>query len=277
MYIFLNQQLIHEKEAMISVFDHGFLYGLGFFETFRTYEGVPFLLEEHLERLQQATKRARIQWEPNVEGIKDQVSQLLEANHLKEGYFRFNVSAGAAPVGLPSSAYEQPTELLFCKALPSQAQQKRLVTVTVPRNTPEDEIRYKSHHYLNNILAKYETPEGYEGIFLTAKGYVAEGVVSNLFFVKGGQLYTPSLSTGILAGITRSKVISLAEGLNIEVCEGEFTLQEGQTADEVFVTNSIQELVPVSTWDEAIFEENSNPVTRKLQQAYHAYVKSMSR
>lgn len=275
MYLFFNHQLVHETEAKISVFDHGYLYGLGFFETFRTYTGAPFLLEEHLRRIKQATERARIMWEPDPQRLKEQIEQLLGANHLEDGYFRYNVSAGQAPIGLPTAPYQQPTELLFCKVCPPPPQQKQLVTVTLHRNSPEDQVRYKSHHYLNNILAKYETPEGYEGILLTSQGYVAEGTVSNLFFVKGDKLYTPALSTGILPGITRDLVIALARELGVEVVEGEFARQYAQEAEEVFVTNSIQELVPVTVWDSKAYPSNKpNTLTSKLQQAYRDYIMS---
>lgn len=271
MYMYLNDQLIAEHEAKISIFDHGYLYGVGLFETFRTYQGVPFLLERHLDRLRLGCQEIGLIWEPNQKSLEQQITTLLHKNDLKDGYFRLNVSAGAQPIGLPSGPYEQVTEALFVKGLPiSSNGAKRLVTLGLPRNTPEGTRRYKSHHYLNNILGKQQTPLGAEGVFLTSTGYVAEGVVSNLFFVRDGKLYTPALETGILDGITRAYVLELAKNLGIETEEGLYPLKFAQQADEVFITNSIQEIVPVAEWDDISFKpmDYVRTVARQLQDHY---------
>lgn len=255
MYIYLNNELLSSEEAVISPFDHGYLYGVGLFETFRTFEQHPFLLKSHLLRLHKSCQMLHIHWEPDEQKLLNQIEQLLCVNELEEGYFRLNVSAGQAPIGLPSSVYKDVTEILFVKPLPPPSPNKKLVTVPTRRNSSEGPLRLKSHHYLNNILAKRETPEGYEGIMLTEDGYVAEGVVSNLFFIKQNKLYTPEVqSTGILNGITRQWVIKVAELQKIPVIEGRFTLQEVQQADELFITNSIQGLVPVSEWDQYTYD-----------------------
>jgi 4-amino-4-deoxychorismate lyase len=264
-YHFLDQQLVTEEEAKISLFDHGYLYGVGLFETFRTYEGVPFLLERHLDRLEEACHWIGLQWQRDGQKIREQIRILLGKNDLRDGYFRFNVAAGPSPLGLPTGDYEQVREALLVKPLPPPSTDKKLYTVRLRRNTPEAPLRFKSHHYLNNILAKRETPADREGVFLTADGMLAEGLVSNLFFVKEGCLYTPSLSTGILNGITRQLVLRLAEEMGLFVQEGEYLLEEAQAAEEVFVTNSIQELVPVSEWDHIVYALDRARITRRLQ------------
>src|SRR5690606_1400353 len=141
---------------------------------------------------------------------KEQIQTLLTINGLQDGYFRYNLSAGVEPIGLPRQTYQQITEALFVKQLPPAVNSKHLYTVSIPRNTPEGESRLKSHHYVHNLLALRQPPPPAEGVLLTKAGIVVEVVVSNLFCAKEGERYTPSLSTGRLAGITRSRVLTAA-------------------------------------------------------------------
>lgn len=272
MFIYLNGEVLSSENAMISIFDHGYLYGVGLFETFRTYHGQPFLLEDHLDRLEQGCVQVGMIWERNDQRIKDQISSLLHLNGLEDGYFRFNLSAGAQPIGLPNELYTNLTEALFIKELPPPIEQKRLVTVQTRRNTPEGSTRLKSHHYLNNILAKREAPLNAEGVLLTANNKIAEGIVSNLFFIRNGELFTPALSTGILAGITREWVIQLAHKSGITVHQGEYEVPFAQESDEVFMTNSIQEIVPVSHWDDQVYQcRKEKSLTLQLKKLYDQY------
>jgi 4-amino-4-deoxychorismate lyase len=278
LYLYLNGEMISSEQATISIFDHGYLYGVGLFETFRTYNGHPFLLENHLDRLAQGCQQVGMIWEREVECVKEQIAALLQKNQLEDGYFRLNVSAGSQPIGLPSQPYTDLTEALFVKALPPRAAQKRLSTVKTKRNTPEGPYRLKSHHYLNNILAKQEAPLDAEGVFLTAEGKVAEGIVSNLFFIRQGELFTPSLSTGILNGITRECVLHLAKKLDLQVHQGEYDLAFAQEAEEVFVTNSIQEIMPVIQWDGQTYDQPTEAsVTYRLKQQYDRYKERIHR
>ena len=201
MIISMNGSLCEEKEAVVSVYDHGFLYGMGLFETFRTYQGKAFLLEEHLERLVQGCKELAIQLEIKLSYWEQQIAQLLSVNQLQDGYFRLSVSAGTDLLGLPGHAYRNPTVILYVKALPAMDEQlyvkgKSLQLLRLPRNSPEGGWRLKSFHYMNNIMAKRELMEypwavGAEGLFLNQSGDVAEGIVSNVFFVRmGTMLYT---------------------------------------------------------------------------------------
>ncbi|MDF4766395.1 aminodeoxychorismate lyase, partial [Vibrio parahaemolyticus] len=185
---------------------------------------------------------------------------------------RFNVSAGIDEIGLQTEMYEEPSVIVFIKPLaaPGEVAEKEGVVLKQVRNTPEGAARLKSHHYLNNILGKREIGNvvNKEGIFLTETGYVAEGIVSNLFFVKGDILYTPSLETGILNGITRAFIIKVAEELGIKVKEGFFTKDELLSADEVFVTNSIQEIVPLNRIEERDFPGKVGMVTKRFINLY---------
>jgi 4-amino-4-deoxychorismate lyase len=268
MKISINGQLVEDNQAVVSVYDHGFLYGIGLFETFRTYGGRPFLLDRHLKRLQQGCEELGIPFRPDLPQTERTIAALLRENGLADAYFRLSVSAGTEILGLPAGDYAAPTVILYVKELPPRnetvyRQGKALQLLKLRRNTPEGAVRFKSFHYMNNILAKREL-QSYpwagqaEGLFLTGMGCLAEGIVSNLFFVKNGKLHTPGLETGILPGITRDFVIELASRSGLPaVQQGCFTWEQLQDADESFITNSIQEIVPITT----LFDVDGSRIT----------------
>lgn len=257
-YIGLNQKIVEAKDAVVSALDHGFLYGMGLFETFRTYDGVPFLLRRHLDRLADGCRQLGIPFEPDEAALGDWIRQVMDANQLQEAYVRYTVTAGEDILGLPAGNYRRPTHLLYIKALPVvdpalYTEGKPLQLLRISRNTPEGPVRLKSLHYMNNILAKRElagyvsAAGGAEGLMLTDKGFIAEGIVSNIFYIKDGVLHTPDIDTGILPGITREMVLELAPEAGLRLEEGFYRWEQLVTADEVFLTNSVQELVPVTT------------------------------
>lgn len=283
-YIGLNGAVCGAGEAVVSVRDHGFLYGIGLFETFRTYGGVPYLLERHLRRMEEGCRELGIPFRADPERLKDWMANLMDRNGLEEAYIRYTVTAGEDVVGLPAGDYSHPNHVLYAKALPPRPERldtegRALQLLKLRRNTPEGTIRFKSLHYMNNVLAKRElsgypsATQGAEGLMLTAEGYVAEGIVSNIFFVKEGRLLTPSESTGILPGITREMVMGLAEEQGIGVETGLYPWEDLETADEVFLTNSIQEIVPVtSLWIDdvraVIGTGTAGPVTASMLEEY---------
>ncbi|MBO7748638.1 aminotransferase class IV [Paenibacillus sp. MWE-103] len=252
-----NGGIKRQEEAVISVYDHGFLYGMGLFETFRTYGGRPYLLERHLTRLAEGCRSLGIRYEPDAGDVRSWLRELMAANGLDEAYVRLTVSAGEGVLGLPAGDYEAPNALLLVKPLPSASPEvykygRELALLATPRNTPEVEVRLKSLHYMNNIVAKREltaigASPGAEGLMLTREGRLAEGIASNLFFAREGRVHTPAIETGILPGVTRRRVIELAAGEGIAVEEGLYGWDELVSADEAWVTNSVQELVPVTT------------------------------
>ncbi|MFB9324330.1 aminotransferase class IV [Paenibacillus aurantiacus] len=252
-----NGSIIHAEEAVIPVYDHGFLYGVGLFETFRTYGGRPYLLERHLDRLAEGCRELGIRYEIELDVMRAWLADVMVSNSLDEAYVRLTVTAGEAGLGLPQHDYESPNALLLVKPLPEMSERlyeegKELALLSTRRNTPEGAIRFKSLHYMNNILAKRElrgsgAAANAEGLMLTREGWLSEGIVSNLFFVKDGMVHTPSIDTGILPGITRARVMELATGAGFSVREGHYTWEELTHAQEIWVTNSIQEIVPIST------------------------------
>ncbi|WP_026673656.1 aminodeoxychorismate lyase [Alkalihalobacterium bogoriense] len=271
MKVYLNGNIVDGASAQISIFDHGFMYGLGVFETFRIYEGHPFLLDDHFQRLQKSLVQLGIEWRYEKKKICAILEALLYANDLQEAYVRWNVSAGVGPLGLHTGDYEEPTTIVYMKPIPSyMPAEKQAVLLQTRRNSPEGKQRLKSHHYMNNILGKRELGQniGDEGIFLTKEGYIAEGIVSNVFWVKNDILYTPSLETGILDGITRQFVFTLAKKEKINVVEGCFFEDALLEADEMFITNSIQEIVKITKYKEKSFSFNDG-ITEKLQKQFN--------
>ncbi|MET1013235.1 MAG: aminodeoxychorismate lyase [Paenisporosarcina sp.] len=272
MWAWMNGEFIKAEDLRISPFDHGFLYGLGFFETFRTYEGKIFLADMHLERLKQALDEFHLRVELDVELIYEIVQKLNHRADGEDGYFRLNVSAGAHDIGLQPTEYQQPTVILFRKPLPIsvRGREKTAVWLETRRNSPESITRHKSHHYANNVRARLELPSlaVHEGFFLTQSGHIAEGITSNIFWVREGALFTPSLDTGILAGITRSWIIESARSLGLEVIEGLFLPEELLQASEVFITNAVQEIVPIKTLESTTFAGNKGSIYNRLHRRY---------
>ncbi|QJC50237.1 4-amino-4-deoxychorismate lyase [Paenibacillus albicereus] len=288
MKIAYNGAVVSAADARISAFDHGFLYGMGLFETFRTYGGKPYLLERHLRRLADGCRELRIRYVPDAQRLAVLIRRTAEANGLQgDAYVRLTVSAGDGGLGLPAADYEAPQEIVMVKPLPPAApllydQGRELRLLRTPRNTPELAMRLKSLHYMNNIAAKRELADadaapGAEGLMRTADGWLAEGIVSNLFFAAGGEVRTPSLDTGILAGITRERVIELAQDAGYPVREGRWSWEELLAAEEVWTTNSVQELVPVTTLaglDGKLASPRAGraagPIVRELLERYRA-------
>lgn len=280
MYLYLNGDVVHSREAAISPFDHGYLYGMGVFETFRTYDGHPFLLKDHLNRLSQGLNELNIAADLDEEKIRRSISELLEKNELNDAYCRFNVSGGAGDIGLKTTPYENPTVILFQKELPpiKPLREKEGVFLSLRRNTPETGERLKSHHYLNNMAAKREIGPSLdqEGIFLTKEGHLCEGITSNLFWVKNGELFTPSVDTGLLNGITRRFTLALSYQLDMPVREGLFGKEELLEADEVFFTNSVQEIIPVRTIGSIHFPGRKGKMVRLLYEQYSKYKRHLN-
>jgi 4-amino-4-deoxychorismate lyase len=283
-----NFQQYDATTAVISPFDHGFLYGMGLFETWRTYGGASFLLDRHLARLSEGLAQLHIRWTPDASQIDAEVRALLAANNLTDGYVRLSVSAGIEPLGLPTGDYTTPNVVIMVKSVGEAAfasnAPRDLQLLTTTRLTPETDVRMKSFHYMNSILGKqemaaYPWAAQAEGLMLTAGGDIAEGITSNVFFVKDGVLHTPAVATGILPGVTRAFVIELAEQAGVPVEQGFYTWDDLCGADEIFITNSVQAIVPVRQLFEqdgkAVSIANARLLTTSLQQSYERAVQKV--
>jgi len=278
MILYYNGEYVPDKDLRISPFDHGFLYGLGLFETFRVYNKHPFLLNDHLNRLRRSLEECDIHWDLSNNEVYDILQELLARNNLQNAYIRLNVSAGVGQIGLQTEPYIKPNTIFFLKEMPETTIDEKIgVLLSTPRNTPEGNVRLKSHHYLNNVIGKREVGNSAlkEGLFLTKEGYLAEGVVSNLFFLKGNKLYTPSLQTGVLNGVTRQFVLNWCTLNRVQCEEGLYTVDDLLSSDEVFVTNSIQEIVPINSVENVHFKGKSGEFVQSLQVAYKSFTSKL--
>ena len=253
MNIFLNKTLVPESEALISVYDHGFLYGDGIYETMRAYNGVVFMLEKHLERLCRSASLTKLTV-PETGFITDAVYRTIEANKLSDAYVRVTVSRGKGPIGLDPDLCKEPTFVVIAehfREYPGHLYTNgvKLIIAQTRRNLVSAiSPRIKSLNFLNNIFAKMEAKErgAYEAIMLNAEGMIAEGTVCNIFFVKDDVLCTPASEVGVLDGITRELVIGLAKKSGLKVSEDRFYPDDLFSASEVFFTNTTSEIMPVS-------------------------------
>ncbi len=277
MQIFLNDRIVPEHEAMVSVFDHGFLYGDGIYETMRAYDGMVFMLDRHIERLNRSASLIQLTV-PTPEVIRNAVYETIRANGLTSVYVRVTVSRGKGPIGLDPALCPRPTLVVIAeefKEYPEKYYDKgvKFIIAKTRRNLKEAlNPKIKSLNFLNNILAKVEAKEqgAYEAIMLNAEGFIAEGTVCNIFFVKDSILCTPSIDSGVLDGITRELVIDLAKETGMQVTEGNFLPEDLFRASEVFFTNTTSEVMPVSQVEEVKFAIGE--VAKRLRRLYRERV-----
>lgn len=248
------------ESATIPAYDHGVLFGAGFFETFRTRNGVPVRLAAHLTRLHAACDRIGIRI-PETHLAASSASErwapalaaLLEAHGLTDGVFRLTLTAGPNPAPLGAGIYEAPQEILTCRALPPEAPAEgitlhRLDTV---RDTGEWSPRPKSLNYLNTLLAARELAPhrrhpADEGLICDARGFMSEGVFSNLFWVKTGVVFTPHESTGCLPGIGRAHLLTKLRASGVRVEESESSPTALLHADAIAMVSCVRGVVPVA-------------------------------
>jgi branched-chain amino acid aminotransferase len=282
MYIFLNDRIVPANEAKVSVYDHGFLYGDGVYETMRAYNGIVFMRERHLERLGRSASLIRLMM-PGERAIGEAIHETLAANDLSDAYVRVTLSRGKGPIGLDPDLCKDPTLVVIAEKFsgypPARyAEGVKVTLAETPRNLKDAiDPRIKSLNFLNNILAKIEAKDrgADEAFMLNSEGFLAEGTVCNIFFVRKGGLCTPSVDAGILDGITREIVIGLAEKNGIKVEEGLFRPDDLLQADEVFFTNTSSEVMPVGRVDDMTFTVGE--VTIRLRLLYQKEVESYLR
>ena len=281
MKIYINGKFYPKDEAKISVFDHGYLYGDGIYETLRAYDGMVFKAEEHIARLFRSAKAMELKLPLDDNGIYKAVNDSMRENDLTDAYIRISVSRGPGEIGLDPELCPEPTFVIIAKEFidyPPELYAKgvKVAVVQTRRNHPEAlDPAIKATNFLNNIFAKMEAKRAgaYEGIMLNHAGYVAEGTICNVFTVKDGRLITPPPIAGILEGVTRDLVIKLAEGLGITVFEELFTEEQMRQADEAFITNTTMEVMPVTQVDEKTVGSGlPGEITRRLARAYREEV-----
>jgi branched-chain amino acid aminotransferase len=282
-FVYLNDGVVPEAEAMVSVFDHGFMYGDGIYETLRAYDGVVFRCEEHIQRLFRSASLIGLNMPKDIAGIKDAINETLRANSLLNAYIRVTVSRGKGLIGLDPDLCETASFVIMTnnfKPYPAVFYEEgiKIIIAAVRRNLKEAlDPRIKSLNFLNNILAKIEAKQAgaYEAVMLNSGGLITEGTISNIFFARDGVLCTPSVACGILDGITRSLTLDLAVKNGLTVKEGEFRPEDLYGASEVFLTNTTMEVMPVSRVDETSYQPGKTAalLVREYGREVAAYVR----
>jgi len=267
--VYLNGEFVASDQAQISVFDQGFLYGDGIFESFRSIGDRLYQFDQHYARLLQSAEALNYPILYRQQELEKILLELRKRNRLQDAYYRITITRGRGEIGFQRDITNDLTCLVVGREFQGFAtdyyrQGIELRVAKTRRNAPEAiNPKIKSISNLNSLLGKLEaTAAGaFEVIMLNNKEQICEGASSNIFWVKDKWVFTPDASTGLLEGVTRSTIIRLCEEkLNLRVITGEFKLQELKFSDEVFITSTSLEVMPVVKVDD--FTINQGQVGR---------------
>jgi len=280
--VYISGKYFDKKDAKISVFDHGLLYGDGVFEGIRSYKRLVFKLEEHVDRLYESAQGIMLKINMSKKEMIKAVVDTLKFNELDDAYIRLIVTRGIGDLGLDPRKCKASSIIIITDKIelyPEKLYREglKLITVPTPRNVPEAlNPQIKSLNYLNNILAKIEAlNSGYEeALMFTASGYVAECTGDNIFIIKDGSLVTPPAYLGILKGITRAAVMDIGKKIGLEAKEEVLTRHNLFTANECFLTGTAAEIMPVVSVEErTIGNAKPGKTTLKLMQEFRKLTK----
>ena len=261
MWVYLNDQFVEDDQARVSVFDRGFLFGDGVFETIRVYDSRLLFLNRHLQRLRQSCEWLGLSLPSSQPNWETLLQKLIERNNLSHSMIRIVV--------------------IFPRPIPQLTEDEKKcgvsLTIGETRRQPSCALpsQVKSLNYLNNILAKQEarTAQTFDGLLLNTEGFLAEATTSNFFFVKDEQLCTPSLQCGILPGITREIVLGLVKKEGIGLQEGTFRPEDLWGANEAFLTNAGFGVLPVNTIETRPLASSwERSMTKTIQRLYEKLI-----
>jgi len=273
-----------QDEAFISILDHGFLFGDSIYEVICTNQGKPCFLEEHLNRLYASASGISLTIPHSPTEIKKQIQTTLDSAENDESYIRIIVTRGVGEVDIDPSSCFDPNIIIFVKEIPqipSERYEKGIsvALVSIKRNSRESlNPAVKTGNYLNNVLARIEASRmgAEDAIMVNSMGQLTEGTTSNLFFVKEGRLLTPIKECGILSGITREKIIQLANKNSINFEEGKWTSEELFKAEEIFLSGTVKKIIPVTVLDgRPVGEGIPGPIFQKLMRLYSELLKNL--
>src|SRR6266571_7236336 len=276
--VYIDGEYSSKDSAKISVYDHGLLYGDGVFEGIRAYNGTVFRLREHIERLYEGLKITRINVSYTKEDMANAVVETLRKNNYTDAYIRLVVTRGRGTLGLDPRSCPKPSIIIMAELVaPAHGKEAREKGVTAViagyrRDTVDGTTHeLKSLNYIQSVLAKFQAIDAGadEVVMLDHRGMVAEFHGSNIFVVKHGTINTPTSASGILHGVTRARVMKLSEELGYEVHERDITPYELLNADEVFLTGTMAEIVPVVRIQGVpIADGKPGPVTKEIIRAF---------
>ena len=280
MKAWMNGRYVDMKDAKVPISDRGFLYGDGLFETMRCYNGKVFKLTEHISRLFRSSEVIKMMVPYSRRELERATCLLLKANRLKDAYVRLTVTRGEGSFALMRSRAVQPNVVITAKEFKgypknfySRGISAQISDIRQDERSPLSGI--KSLNFLDHIVARIRAQDdGFdEAILINTKGHISEAATSNIFLIKDGCLLTPSLDGGILPGITRCVVIHVAGKLGIKVAERSISSKELLGADEVFLTNSLAEILSVVKVNRARIGAGSpGRITKLLHAAYRQMV-----
>jgi branched-chain amino acid aminotransferase len=277
----LNGELLPPERAVVSVFDRGFLYGDSVYEVIRTYHGVPFELDAHLRRLEGSAERIGMRLPVSLETIAEETRRTHAASGNVESYLRIVVTRGSGEIGLDPALAETPVRMVIAQPLKAPAERVYLdgasiALVSVRRNLRTAiDPRAKTGNYLNSVMAVAEARArgAFEAVMLDVHDSITEGASSNVFVVVSGVVLTPPLEVGILKGVTRDVIFEVARRIGMRVLEVPLTEAILKQADEVFITSTIREVVPIVRVDDhPIGDGRPGPVVKKLRTGFAEYV-----
>ncbi len=280
MKIWLDDGLVDEADAKISVLDHGLLYGDGVFEGIRVYSGRIFELQAHIRRLYESAKVIRLDIPMGKERLIKAIEKTTKANGVVDGYIRLVVTRGIGTLGLNPFICENARIFIVADNIqlyPEELYEKgmKVISATTVRNHPLSlPPQVKSLNYLNNILAKIEALDNDvpEAVMYNHEGYVAEATGDNVFIVRDSVIYTPPVQAGALEGITRNLVIRLAKQENLQVVERNLTRFDLYVCDEFFLTGTAAEVIGIVEIDGRVIGEGKpGPVTKLLRKRFFEY------
>ncbi len=272
----VNGKITSPEEATISVLDRGFILGDGIYETVKTYSGKPFLLNEHITRLQRSASLIKMDLSRLPLRIEEEVQKTVHSAGQSDSIVRIIVTRGAGDLFADPFALI-PNLVILVREAPSlprdfHSRGAEIITATVRRNPVQSlNPKIKTGSHLNEVLAALEAHEkgAFEALLLTIDGKVAECSSSNIFIVKDGEALTPPLPIGILDGITRHFIMQLAVKSEVIVTEKDFYPEELYSADECFITSTVKEIMPVVRIDgKTIGNGQRGIITEKLQQLF---------
>jgi branched-chain amino acid aminotransferase len=278
MIVFLNGQFVPESQAVISVFDRGFLYGDGLFEGIRIFNGIPFRWKQHLERFQRGANFLRIAVPFSAEAMEEFAKRLIMENQMPNSLLRLTLSRGIGPRGYSPKNAERPTLVMANYPMPavdpSNPPAWRLFISSFRLPAGEPLARFKNLNKLPQVLARAEADaEGAdEALLLNSDGYVVEGSTSNLFWIRNGTVCTPPLPSGILPGVTRAVVMELCGKLGIDMREENIASVELHKMDGAFLSLSSTGIAEVAFLNGK--PQKRSPVARRLSEAYWSTVQS---
>ncbi len=279
--VYVDGKFVEKSKAVVSVFDHGLLYGDGVFEGIRVYNATVFRLPDHIDRLYDSAKSIRLKIPMTKHEMSEAVLETLRKNRLRDAYVRLVVTRGTGDLGVDPSLCKNPTIFIIAEPMasglgPREPRVVRVIMSSVRRDSvAATSHEIKSLNYLNSILAKVEAnnADADDAILLDQRGFVSEASVTNIFLIKDGRISTPSSAAGILHGITRARIIELCSELGVELQERDVTPFDLITADEVFLAGTKSEILAVgSISGSKVGAGGVGPITKRLYQEFSKIV-----